>query len=66
MVKPYHRDPDDPDQQEPPKHRFRFGERWERRRQARAIRKAWLILALDLALLLIIVALTRMLLARLR
>ena len=39
-------------------HRFKFGERWARKRQQRSLSRAWSLLALDLALLLIIVALT--------
>lgn len=49
-----------------PKHRFRFGERWERHRQRRSVSRAWLILGLDLVLLLVIVTLTRMLVKRLQ
>ncbi len=39
-------------------HRFKFAQRWEKKRQQRNLSKAWSLLALDLALMLIIVALT--------
>jgi hypothetical protein len=48
-----------------PRHRFAFGRRWERKKKARSLRKAWTVLLLDLALLLIISLMAWMLVERL-
>jgi hypothetical protein len=48
-----------------PGHRFGFGRRWERKKRSRSLKKAWMVLLLDLALLLIISLMAWMLAQRL-
>ena len=49
----------------PGTHRFKFGQKWEVRREKRSTKNAWKVILLDLALLLAIVALTWLLVKRL-
>ena len=49
----------------PPEHRFAFARRWERKKKARSLRKAWMVLLVDLALLALISVLGLMLVRRL-
>jgi len=48
-----------------PKHRFGFGRRWERKKKTRSLKKAWMVLGLDLVLLLVISLMAWMLVQRL-
>jgi hypothetical protein len=48
-----------------PRHRFAFGRRWERKKKARSLRNAWMVLLLDVALLIIISLMAWMLVERL-
>jgi len=60
---PGSRPPDRPDG--PREHRFAFARRWERKKKTRSLKRAWLILLVDLVLLALISLLGLMLVRRL-
>jgi hypothetical protein len=54
------------DSEEEPGHRFVFGRRWEARKHSRSTKNAWMVLALDVVLLLIISGMAWTLIERLK